>query len=209
VAAFSEEQTEKLTGITKSQLRYWDNTGFYSPSYTEENRRISFSRVYSFKDIVALRVLNVLRNQFRVSLQHLRDVSAKLRALDNNTDRWIDTRLYPLNKRVIWYEPGSELPQEVASGQYVSAVVLNDVVQNTKQAVDSLQVKRSRFGSVEKSRYVMHNAAVISGTRIPVNTIKRFAEAGYTVQQIIAEYPDLTEQDIQAALRYKESSTAA
>jgi|HubBroStandDraft_4_1064222.scaffolds.fasta_scaffold04049_6 uncharacterized protein (DUF433 family) len=209
IAAFSEEQTEKLTGITKSQLRYWDNTGFYSPSYTEENRRITFSRVYSFKDIVALRVLNVLRNQFGCSLQHLRDVSARLRALDNNTDRWIDTRLYPLNKRVIWYEPGSELPQEVASGQYVSAVVLNDVVQTTKQAVDNLQGKRTRFGSVEKSRYVMRNAAVISGTRIPVNTIKRFAEAGYTVQQIITEYPDLTEQDVQAAIQYKESSTAA
>ena len=52
IAAFSEEHATRLTGVTKSQLRYWDRTNFFVPSYAEENRRVVFSRVYSFKDIL-------------------------------------------------------------------------------------------------------------------------------------------------------------
>lgn len=211
VAAFSEEQTLRLTGITKSQLRYWDRTDFYKPSYAEQNRRVAFSRVYSFKDIVALRVLNVLRNQYGISLQHLRDVSEKLAHLGDNPDCWIATRLYPLNRRVVWHEAGTALPQEVASGQYVVSVVLDDVVQATKGAVEKLHQPRekSEIGAVEKSRHVARNAPVLAGTRIPVDTIKRFSEAGYSTEEILEEYPDLTEQDISAALAYSEESAAA
>jgi uncharacterized protein (DUF433 family) len=211
LAAFSEEQAERLSGITKAQLRYWVRTDFFRPSYIEANPRVAFSRVYSFKDVVSLRVLNVLRNQFRLSLQYLREVSKKLKKLDENPDHWIGTKLYPLNGRVVWYETGTELPQEVTSGQYVSSVVLDEVVQKTKEAVQRLHEPRSSqtFGRIEKSRFVMHNAPVIAGTRIPVTAIKRFSEAGYSVAQIREEYPDLTEQDILAALEYREASTAA
>lgn len=211
LAAFSEEQTQQLTRITLAQLRYWHRTGFYRPKYVEENRRVAFSRIYSFKDIVALRVLHVLRNQYRISLQHLRDVSAKLRQLNDNPDYWIETKLYPLSGRVVWYEQGTDLPQVVTSGQYVASVVLNDVVQNTKQAVAHLPSARdpSKIGAVEKSRYIQHNSAVVAGTRIPVAAIKRFAQAGYSAEQILKEYPDITEKDVEAALKHKDSSAAA
>lgn len=211
LAAFSEEQTERLTGISRSQLRYWDRTRFYSPTYAEKNRRIAFSRIYSFKDIVALRVLHVFRNRHKISLQHLRDVSAKLKRLSSNPECWIETKLYPLNGRVVWYEQGTELPQVVTSGQYVTPVVLNDVVQDTKRDVVYLPTPRdiSKVGNVEKSKYIMRNAAVISGTRIPIAAIQRFSKAGYSVEQIIKEYPDITPKDVEAALNYKDSSAAA
>jgi uncharacterized protein (DUF433 family)/DNA-binding transcriptional MerR regulator len=211
LAAFSEEQTERLTGLSRSQLRYWDRTSFYSPTYAETNRRIAFSRIYSFKDIVALRVLHVLRNQYKISLQHLRDVSVKLRRLTDNPDCWIETKLYPLNGRVVWYEPGTALPQEVASGQYVASVVLSDVVQETKRAVVLLPTSRdaAKIGAVKKSKYILQNTAVLAGTRIPIATIKRFAEAGYSVEEILKEYPDITAKDVEAALNYKDSSAAA
>lgn len=212
IAAFSEEQTERLTGVTKRQLRYWDSTSFYTPSYAEENRRVAFSRVYSFKDLVALRVLNTLRNQHKVSLQSLREVRDKLNFLESDPDKWTGIRLYVLNKRVVWHEPETDLPQEVLSGQYVAKVlVLDEVVADTRNKIEELKAprKREQFGSIEKSRYVVHNVPVIAGTRIPVNAIKRFSDAGYTVEQILKEYPDLTEQDISAALKYREPSSAA
>lgn len=210
IAAFSEEQTQRLTGISKFQLGYWHRTNFYRPTYTEDNKRLAFSRIYSFKDIVALRVLNALRNQYKIPLQHLREVSERLEQLNPDPSRWSETKLYPLKNRVVWYEEGSELPQEIVSGQYVSPVVLHEVAANTEQTVQRLFPlrERSKVGSVEKSRYVVHNAAVIGGTRIPVNAVKRFAEAGYSVEQILREYPDLTEQDISAALEFKNSSAA-
>lgn len=200
-AAFSEEHTSRLTGITKRQLQYWAREDFYRPSYASENRRAAFSRIYSFKDIVNLRVLNALRNQFGVSLQHLREVGEKLSHLVE--DRWTGMRLWVVKKRVVWQEPGSDRPQEVMSGQYVVPVVLEEVIAETKNDVASLNKRDdSAIGKIERSRHINHNDPVIAGTRIRVQAIKRFAEAGYSAAQIIKEYPGLTEEDIRAALAY-------
>ena len=71
------------TSVSKSQLRYWDQTGFFTPAFANENRRVAFSRIYSFKDITSLRVINVLRNQYSVPLQHLRKVAVELSDLSD------------------------------------------------------------------------------------------------------------------------------
>jgi len=44
---------------------------------------------------------------------------------------------------------------------------------------------------------------VIRGTRILVQTIQGMAVGGYTVAQILAVYPELTEEDVTAALYYR------
>lgn len=212
IAAFSEEQAERLTGVTKHQLRNWDRTGFYIPSFAEDNRRMSFSRIYSFRDIVALRILNVLRNQYGVSLQHLRQTSKRLSQFGPDPERWIANELYVLNKRVIWHEPGTELPQDVATKQYiVPTISLQKVVNDTKRDLEKRRSSRdsSTIGKIIQNRHINHNMHVIAGTRIPVNAIKRFSEAGYTAEQILKEYPDLTKEDVAAALKYKQKSSVA
>ena len=209
IAAFSEDHTERLTGISKSQLRYWDRTGFFRPSYAEDNRRFAFGRAYLFKDIVALRVLNVLRNQYSVPLQHLRSVSDKLSHL--LSAKWAGVSLWVFNKHVIWQEPGTEKPKEIVSEQYVMpALKLDKVVADTKRDVSSLNARdKSKYGKLEQSRYLNHNALVIAGTRISVDSIKRFSEAGYTTEQILKEYPDLSEQDVATAIEYEKPTAAA
>jgi uncharacterized protein (DUF433 family) len=42
----------------------------------------------------------------------------------------------------------------------------------------------------------------IRGTRIMVKNITGMVVGGYTVQQILTAYPELTDQDITAALNY-------
>jgi uncharacterized protein (DUF433 family) len=207
VMAFSEEHAERLTGLSKHQLRHWDNTSFFKPSLADENRRVAYSRVYSFKDIVALRVLNVLRNQFGISLQHLRKVSDKLSHLED--DRWTKTTLYVFKRKVVFVEPETEQPREVVSGQFVLGLALRAVVEDTERAVAQFRERPSdKIGKIERNRLVAHNATVIAGTRIATATIKRFHAAGYSVEKIIAEYPDLTAQDIKAALEYPEKVKA-
>ncbi len=61
--AFSADQVTKLTGLSKAQLHYWDETGFFSPRYAFENWRSPYSRIYSLKDVVGLRTLSVLRKE--------------------------------------------------------------------------------------------------------------------------------------------------
>ena len=206
--AFSEDSVKHLTGLTTSQLRYWDRTGFFAPEFAEPNRRLAYSRLYSFRDIVALRTLSVLRNQYSVPLQHLRKVALKLSHL--GYDLWTNTTLYVLNKKVIFHEPGTDLPQEIVSGQYVIGLLLKTIISDTTKDVEKMRRRDpEKIGKVERSRYVNHNAWVVGGTRIPTAAIKRFKEAGYTAQQIIAEYPDLTLRDISAALRHEEQESSA
>lgn len=201
IAAFSEEQVEALTGLTSSQLRYWDRTGFYSPAFAAENRRVAYSRVYSFLDIVALRTLGVLRNQYNVPLQQLRKAAKKLAHLSH--DLWTRTTLYVLNREVIFEEPGTGKPQVITTGQYVVPIPLKVVVNDTKRDVEALKGRPAESRGVERSRYVNHNAWVVGGTRVPTAAIRRFAEAGYSTEAIIKEYPDLKAEDVEAALTHE------
>jgi uncharacterized protein (DUF433 family) len=41
---------------------------------------------------------------------------------------------------------------------------------------------------------------VIAGTRIPIAAIRSFADAGYSADEILAQYPSLTADDVEAAL---------
>ena len=49
---------------------------------------------------------------------------------------------------------------------------------------------------------IRHGKPCIRGTRIPVTTILDLLAGGSTHEEIIADYPDLTREDIQAALAY-------
>lgn len=205
ISAFSEDQVERLTGISKGQLRYWDRTGFFAPSLADENRRRPFSRVYSFRDVVCLKVLNALRNEARVSLPHLREVRDKLAHLGE--DMWASTTLYVLNRRVIFDNPQTLEREEVVSGQGILQIPLQVVQGDMQKAVRKLWERDpSTFGKIDRRRGVVGQRPVIAGTRISVDTIREFVEAGYSTHEIQNQYPNLTDADIRAALSYDDAA---
>jgi uncharacterized protein (DUF433 family) len=135
-------------------------------------------------------------------------VSEKLAHLED--ERWTKTTLYVFKRKVVFVDPETEQPREVVSGQYVLGLALKAVIEDTERAVEQFRERPAdKIGKIEQKRLVSHNAAVIAGTRIATASIKRFHAAGYSVEQIIAEYPDLTEQDVRAALEYPEKVKAA
>ena len=69
---------------------------------------------YAFRDIVALRTLQLLRNKHQLSLQHLRKVSEKLAHLGQGV--WQNATFYLLGRRVVVHEGGTAKPHEVVSG---------------------------------------------------------------------------------------------
>lgn len=208
IAAFSVDHVERLTGLTKARLRYWDRIGFFAPSYADDDRRSPYSRIYSFRDIVGLRTLCVLRDERHVSLRHLQQVAEKLSHLAN--DLWSSTTLYVLGRKVIFDETGTGRLREVVSGQYVNGLALDEVISDMRRGVEQLRRRSDKqIGQITRSRFINHNALVIAGTRIPISAIRQFSDAGYTVEQIIAEYPDLTARDVESALAYEERPSAA
>lgn len=165
-------------------------------------------RVYTFRDLLALRTRGLLRREHGVSLQHLREVAARLSHL--HPDLWRQKTLHVLGKRVVLDDDVTGRRIEPASGQVVVEVPLWRVMDDV---VDAAQVLRrrptDRIGKVERHRSIAHNAWVVAGTRIPTGAIKRFHDAGYSIEAIIREYPSLTEADILAAPAHEERLAAA
>ena len=50
---------------------------------------------------------------------------------------------------------------------------------------------------------IMVGKPVIKGTRIPVDAIIRRLAEGMNIKEILEDYPNLTREDIQAALEYR------
>lgn len=66
ISAFTDAQAERLTGVSQRQLRYWAKRAFYVPSLGISDPGLPAMRLYSFRDLVCLKVLNELRNEGRL-----------------------------------------------------------------------------------------------------------------------------------------------
>jgi DNA-binding transcriptional MerR regulator len=208
LAAFSEEHVSRVTGLSIGRLRYWAKTGFFRPSFVEDDPRRPYSRFYSFKQVVALRALEMLRVQNGVPLQHLRRVAEKLSHLED--DLWTKTSLFVANRKVVFSDPITGKPQEVVSGQFVMEYPLIKIVEATSESIEAIGARSpDQLGKVVKMRGVNRSAWTISGTRVPIASVRRLHEDGYSVDQIISEYPDLTDADVRAALSHGETAGAA
>jgi uncharacterized protein (DUF433 family) len=208
IRAFSADHVIRLTGLTNRQLREWDETAFFKPQYAHENRRSPYSRIYSFRDVVGLRVVSVLRNQYKVSMQHLRKVAETLSKKDYAF--WGQEILYVLKREVYFHEPETQRVRSIIKGQYAVPIPLEPIIGEMRQAAAKLKERTiEKVGKIERHRLVMHNVPVIAGTRIPTGAIKRFKDAGYSIYGIMREYPSLTKADVVAALEFEEKAGRA
>ncbi len=190
ISAFDADHITRLTGLTKRQLRYWDATGFFKPQYRE-----SLIRVYSFRDAVSLRTIHILKTKHGISLQRLREVAKRLAAFSDAP--FAELRLRVINKQVHFDEPDTGKTRDVVSGQYVLLPII-DVVQDVRRSAAQLgEREESQLGKVDRQRNVSHNAPVFAGTRVPVRAVTHFLEDGFSVDQILKEYPSLTRADVE------------
>lgn len=202
IQAFSEEHVERLTGLSRGQLRSWDRLRFFAPRYAYEDRHAPYSRVYSFQDVVGLRTIAVLMKEHHVSLQHLKKVAKEL--VRRGYDHWAGIKLYVVKRQVHFTRPGTKDVEGVWDGQLAMLPVI-DVINDVELRVSKLRKRTdSQRGQIEQHKHVVRNTPVVAGTRIPTAAIRRFHEAGYSVQQIIREYPTLTAEDVAAALAHEE-----
>lgn len=204
IEVFTAEQTRRLTGLSARQLSYWDSTDFFSPEVVDDARGRAFSRVYSFRDVVGLRVIGLLRNKYKVPLQELRRVGDWLR-LHHRTP-WSSLRLAMAGRRIVFSDPNDGVFRDARTGEQAEIdVALEPIARATRAEADRLRDREpDQVGRIVRNRNVVHNAWVVAGTRIPIRAIRRMHEAGMAVEGIIEEYPRLTRDDVLAAIRFVE-----
>ena len=59
---------------------------------------------------------------------------------------------------------------------------------------------------IESNPSIMMGKPVIAGTRIPVELILEKIAAGETIEQLLEEYPRLTEEGVRAALYFSDTA---
>lgn len=209
LAAFTADHVCRLTGLSARQLRYWDKTGFFSPTLLDDFPRRAFGRIYSFRDVVGLRTIAILRNEHRVPLQELRRVGSWLQ--ERHETPWSSLRFALEGRKVVFFDPEAGVAVEpTGAGQEVLPISLQPIAEEMSRAADRLRERNpDQIGQIVQNRYVVHNAPVIDGTRIPTSAIWNFHNAGYTAERIISEYPRLTPADVKAAIDFEKRRRAA
>lgn len=202
LSAFTTETVSRLTNLSVRQLHHWDRTGFFAPAFADPNTRRPHSRVYSFQDVVGLRTIATLRES-GVSLQELR----KVRTLfaPGQDSEWAQRRFYMVGRRVFFTHEDAIVAAKPL-GQRVEPEILEmgPIVAEVSESIRQLTIrKREQFGQITRDRSLMGGAPVIAGTRIPTSIVAWFYGNGYSVNEIIAEFPRLTGADIEAAIAFE------
>lgn len=205
---FSADQVCRLAKISETQLRYWYQTNVFRPERLEKAYG-PYHRVYSFRDVVGLRAIGILRNVYHVNLEDLRTVEARLKGTPDAG--WSNVVFYVGEDRHVYF-PDPKTGEMIAvtpTGQ-TSLFRMRAVITNVeKRLVRMNRRTKKQIGHIDHHRFIMRNASVIAGTRILTSSVFELYKAGFTPERIVAEYPRLTIRDVRAAIRFEKLKLAS
>ena len=196
IVAFNTEEARALTGVSLRRLQYWDETGFIQPSVAARQGRGS-PRLYGFRDLVQLRVAGQLRDQ--LSLQALRKLKE---ALDVDAPfASVRFALLP-GGDVVYLGPSGQPEAARRPGQITMTfdIELEEIRTDLRGAIGRLR-ERSGAGEIRRRRGILAGRPAFSGTRITPGAIRRMVRDGWSVERVLAEYPELRAEDVETALR--------
>jgi DNA-binding transcriptional MerR regulator len=139
IADFSTEEAAKLSRVAEQRLTDWERTGFLRASIPAKRRGVS--RRYTFRDLVALRVVADLRAA-GISLQMLRKVVAYLRSRDGLSATEVLTRTNLVTDGDRVYEVDGNVTIQIPSGQrmFIHVMIpLDRVVSDLQRKARSLR----------------------------------------------------------------------
>lgn len=204
ILAFTGKQIERLTGLSQRQLRYWEESGVYAATYVDDLPRRPYRRIYSFRDLVSLRTLALLRNTHKVPLADLRDVGAYLSKYADSPWSELQFRVMS-NHAIVFRDPKTgEWVSNRPPDQLVMDIFVEDIRNQAAAQTAALRERSTeQIGTIQRHRHVAHNRWVIAGTRVPTSAIWNFHEAGYSREEIRKQYPHITLADVDAAIAHE------
>lgn len=143
--AFTADQASRLTGCTPHQLRYWDRVGLVKPSIQRTGGRPGVRRLYSFRDLVALRVVKGLLDN-GMSLQRVRRAWEYLRRHADFDDHLASVKLVTDGRSIfsVAHSDG-ELLDALREGQLAFFVAIDEIARDVEEDVSRFELDRDRF----------------------------------------------------------------
>lgn len=142
---FTAHQATKFTGCTPRQLRYWDQIGLVKPSVRGTGGRPGVARLYSFRDLVALRVVKSLLDG-GMSLQRVRrawDYLNRRAGLDRHLS---EVKLVTDGQSIFKVcRRDGEVLDALREGQMAFFVAIDEIASSVDAKVGQFKEDRERF----------------------------------------------------------------
>lgn len=143
--AFTADQACRLANCTHHQLRYWDRVGLVTPSLQETGGRPGVRRLYSFRDLVALRVVRSLLDN-GMSLQRVRRAWDYLRREGEMENHLADVKLVTDGNTIFRVSSDEgELMDALREGQLAFFVAIDEITREVEEDVTKFELDRDNF----------------------------------------------------------------
>lgn len=194
IRAFTLEQAAAVSGISTRRARYWARHDILVPHVLYETSKRPHRFLYDFMDVVGLRTLAMLRDQYHLSLQQLRRAHQYLR---EHSDRpWSELRFWVRGKDLLFGDE-QHIVSATRPGQTSLAIEIERVARSVQEATHSLSQRQpADIGKTERHRNIQSNRLVVRGTRVPVESILSLADDGFSASAIVRAFPSLTIEDV-------------
>jgi predicted RNase H-like HicB family nuclease len=152
-SGYNVRTVERVTALTHRQLVHWDETGLIRPSVRQARGRGS-RRVYSFEDLIELRVVAGLRDK-GVTLQAVRKAVVFLRAHHAELARPLARLTFVTDGRSIFSltENPNTIVDLTARGQVVIAVSVGQLIASLRAKVLEIATPRQTTVRVGRDTY--------------------------------------------------------
>jgi DNA-binding transcriptional MerR regulator len=142
---FTAHQASKFTGCSQRQLRYWDEVGLVRPSVQGTGGRPGVPRLYSFRDLVALRVVRSLLDG-GMSLQRVRRAWEYLNRRADLDQHLSEVKLVTDGVSVFKIcRRDGEVLDALREGQLAFFVAIDDIASSVGSDVEQFRADRERF----------------------------------------------------------------
>ena len=142
---FTAEQASRFTGCTAHQLRYWDRISLVKPSIQATGGRPGVRRLYSFRDLVALKVIRSLQ-EGGMSLQRVRRAYDYLRKRAALEEHLSQVKLVTDGSSIFKIARNDgEILDALKEGQMAFFLAIDDVAKSVEGKVADYLYDREEF----------------------------------------------------------------
>jgi DNA-binding transcriptional MerR regulator len=142
---FTAQQACRLTDCTAHQLRYWDRVKLIQPSVQGTGGRPGKRRLYSFRDLVALRVVKSLLDN-GMSVQRVRRAWDYLRRTADMDHHLAEVKLVTDGLTIFKVASDEgELVDALREGQLAFFVAIDEITRQVEEDVTLFELDREQF----------------------------------------------------------------
>ena len=141
--AFTSKQACYLSGCTSHQLRYWDKVKLVSPSIQSSHGKPGVPKLYSFRDIVSLKVIKTLLDN-GMSIQRVRRAWRYLSRNGDLQDQLSKTKLSSDGVTIYTVEENKVL-DALKHGQLAFFETIDFVAKEVEEDLSKFELDKERF----------------------------------------------------------------